>query len=267
MNNHNKEFLEIYDAYMKAKKNKKEDAAIHQVIVEKFSEVKKWKRCMMWRIYFNKENVEMGKITAGVPKHGDEHGIGLDEPLDEHKDLVEVKRIKNVLHIKDPLNSIFTDYGQYRKIIKRKEITETLHIPLFYQKGETLVGIIVIDAVKGQRFNKDDIEFCGYVGDLLSLIIDLKEGFDQKVRDEIYNPVVYLDQSVKKIVNSSIESIALIQKIIAETENSDVEIPDSTKELLEKLKNENLNTIQYANMTRNDSDNIKKKIPEGRKDF
>jgi len=163
---------------------------IQQQIVQKLSEILNARRCVIFKLSDDKVgdayNIE---ITAGIPIEG--HGIGLKESICKHPDIEEAVRKAKVMVIIDPKDSPFT--AHLRQIIEQKNITQILYLPLISELSGKTIGVIVIDAVEEKvEFDSEEIEFCGEVAELISLIMDREEILVEQMRDLIINRITAL---------------------------------------------------------------------------
>lgn len=192
---------------------------IQQQIVQKLADILDVKRCVIFKISDDcaagDYNIE---ITAGVPI--EEHGIGLKESIKKHPDVEEAVRRGKVMVIAHPEASPFT--VNFRAIIEKKNITQILYLPLISELEGKTIGVIVLDAV-GEKddFDMEEIEFCGEIGELISLIIDREEILVQQMRDLIISRIAALGgfaTRLNKLTNEFSKDAQIIMEEIHEIE-------------------------------------------------
>jgi transcriptional regulator with GAF, ATPase, and Fis domain len=137
------------------------------------------------------------EIIAGVPLSEYQADFTRKERLDIHPDLKAAVENRGMLLIEDPHNDSRTAY--FKGIVERKHVSEILYVPLFMEEGGQPMGVIVLDAVQGKRFNEDELQFCSEVADLLSLLLEQERVILQHFRDEIINKIVPLGGFAKRL--------------------------------------------------------------------
>ncbi len=165
---------------------------IQQKIVQKLSEILSVCRCVIFKLSNNEAcDAYDIELTAGIPLEEHIDDIGRKETVQKHPDIEEAVRRGKIMVITDPRNSPLTAY--FRQIIEQKGTTQILYLPLISELGGKTIGVIVLDAV-GEKlgFESEEIEFCGEVGELISLIIDREEILAEEIRDLVINRMTAL---------------------------------------------------------------------------
>ncbi|MGD0328300.1 MAG: GAF domain-containing protein [Minisyncoccia bacterium] len=188
---------------------------IQQQVVQKLSNILGVQRCVIFRVGNHREGDDYDvEITAGVPI--EEHGIGLKESVTKHPDIEAAVRLGKVMVIADPKTSSMTVH--LRGIIEKKNITQILYLPLISSgvKVKTIGVIVLDDAGEKDNFEPEEIEFCGEVGELISLTMDREEILIQQMRDIIINRVAALGGFTSRLDKSTEEFSKGVKNILEE---------------------------------------------------
>jgi signal transduction protein with GAF and PtsI domain len=172
------------------------EKSIYQLIVEKISRILNVERCVVFLIYPDSHGEQgvLCEIIAGTPEG--EHGIGDVRSIDKHDDLVVVLEKGCIINNTNPEQNKNTKY--FIETITRKKISNILYIPIILKSGR-MVGIIVVDALEGRKFNDEEIEFCYYAGRLISAIINEGEQFIGRMRDLFFNRIVSVGGNLSRL--------------------------------------------------------------------
>lgn len=172
--------------------------SMHQPIVDaivKILDIEINGRCVLYFIKETESDVYC-EITAGYPNSEKEHGLFKPKPLDSCKDLLEVSRIADLMHIKDPMNDPVT--ADFRDHVINKKITEIIYLPIIYGREKRLVGIIVIDGTNGKIFTDEEVNSCAQIGDLISSNLNFGEEFISHTHDQ-NNVGIWMSGFLKRI--------------------------------------------------------------------
>jgi len=197
-----KAFLQITKAIILGLRNGLANPSerIKQNIIEELAEILGVERCVIFKM--GSDDVDGSiedfcEIIAGVPLSEYQADFAKKELLEIHPDLKAAVENRGMLLIKDPHNDGRTAY--FKGIVEKKHVSEILYVPLFMEEGRQPMGVIVIDAVQGKRFNEDELQFCSEVADLLSLLLEQERVILQHFRDEIINKIVPLGGFAKRL--------------------------------------------------------------------
>lgn len=186
--------------------------------VEKISEILQIPRCVIYLV-----SPVWCEITAGVPDN--EHGIGLRESLKEHPDIEYVAQTKQITLIEQPLIDQRT--AHFRRIIETKGVHQILYVPLIF--NNELRGVIALDATgEKENFNREEIELCEEIGELIALMIGHDEAFFQEMRHQIFNP----NQPMGRLAERLLKPILQIYEISQDTCKESKEICKAAKEMV-----------------------------------
>ncbi|HME43467.1 MAG TPA: GAF domain-containing protein [Syntrophorhabdales bacterium] len=173
---------------------------IKQNIIEELAEILGVERCVIFKLGcedVDGSTEDFCEIIAGVPLSEYQADFAKKALLEIHPDLKAAVENRGMLLIKDPHNDSRTAY--FKGIVERKHVSEILYVPLFMEEGGQPMGVIVLDAVQGKRFNEDELQFCSEVADLLSLLLEQERVILQHFRDEIINKIVPLGGFAKRL--------------------------------------------------------------------
>lgn len=156
---------------------------------EQISQNLQVERCTIYRI-FDKNGQRWCEIAAGVPI--EEHGIGLKEELSKHPDIQAVVNSQRIDIIDHPEDNPLTIH--FRPIVLSKQINQILYIPV------TNEIVLVMDATKEKaNFLAEEIEFCFYVGQILTLVFNRIQADLQEWRHLTINPATSIGGWAKRI--------------------------------------------------------------------
>lgn len=213
-----KAFLQITKALILGMRNGLSDpsACMKQNIMEELAAILGVERCVFFRIV--QEEVdgarrEYCEIAAGVPSEEYGPDFRYRAPLDSHPDIGAVVQSGKMMVIKQPRNDKRTAY--FRGIIEKKDISEIVYIPLFIEDDSRSAGVIVVDAVHGRAFSKDEIDFCSEVAELLGLLLGQERIMLQHFRDAIINKVVPLGGFARRLqenLRTTLDYIEIIRR-------------------------------------------------------
>ena len=197
-----KAFLQITKAIILGLRNGLANPSerIKQNIIEELAEILGVERCVIFKMSHDDVDGSMEdlcEIIAGVPLSEYQAESGKKEQLDIHPDLKAAVENRGMLLIKDPHNDDRTAY--FKGMVEKKHVSEILYLPLFIEESRQPMGVIVIDAVQGKRFNEDELQFCSEVADLVSLLFEQERVILQHFRDEIINKIVPLGGFAKRL--------------------------------------------------------------------
>jgi GAF domain-containing protein len=197
-----KAFLQITKAMILGLRNGLANPSerIKQNIIEELAEILGAERCVIFKM--GRDDVDGSiedfcEIIAGVPLSEYHAEFGKKERLEIHLDLKAAVENRGMLLIKDPQNDSRTAY--FKGIVEKKHVSEILYVPLFIEENRQPMGVIVIDAVQGKRFNEDELQFCSEVAELVSLLLEQERVILQHFRDEIINKIVPLGGFAKRL--------------------------------------------------------------------
>lgn len=215
-------------------RNSLTDPSVHikQSIMKELAEILKVERCVLFKIV--REGIE-GKlkesctIIAGVPLEEYLSQPNDKESLKAHPDIEAAVKNGGTLLIKDPHHDKRTDY--FEDMIKKKNISQILYLPIYVEEGGEAVGVIVIDTIQGKEFDEDEILFCSEVAELISLLVGQESAILQHFRDEIINKIVPLSGFTKRLRENMETTLNYLEIIHKEAEEIDKILPKTLKEI------------------------------------
>ena len=211
-----KAFLQITKAMVLGLRNSLTEPSerIKQNILEELVDILGVQRCVIFRVTRDEadETIEdVCEIIAGVPLSEYESAFRKRERLEIHPDIKAAVEHGGTLLIKDPHNDDRTAY--FKSIVEKKDVSEILYVPLSVEEDGQPVGVIVIDAVQGKKFDEDEILFCSEVAELVSLLLEQERVILQHFRDEVINKIVPLGGFAKRLRDNLQTTLAYIEII------------------------------------------------------
>jgi len=229
-----KAFLQITKAMILGLRNSLTDPSIKikQIILKELAAILDVERCVLFRV--KREDIngtfnESCEIIAGVPTEEYLSRPNNEEPLTTHPDVEAAVKNGSTLLIKDPCTDNRTAY--FEDMLKKKNISQILYLPIYIEEGGKAVGVIVIDAVHGKHFDDDEIQFCSEVAELISLLVGQESAILQHFRDEIVNKIVPLSGFTRRIRENMRATMHYIEIIDSETEKIDKMLPKTLEEI------------------------------------
>jgi transcriptional regulator with GAF, ATPase, and Fis domain len=230
-----KAFLQITKAMILGLRNALSDPSvkIKQSIMKELAEILGVERCVLFKIAC--EGVDDGtfnescEITAGVPLEEYQSQPNNREPLKVHPDIEAAVKNEKTLLIKDPRTDNRTAY--FADIIRKRNISQILYLPIHVEENGRAVGVIVIDAIQGKEFDEDEILFCSEVAELISLLVGQESAILQHFRDEIVNKIVTLAGFTRRIRENMKTTLNYLEIVHQEAEEIDKILPKHLKEI------------------------------------
>ena len=229
-----KAFLQITKAMILGLRNSLCDSSVNikQSIMKELAEILGVERCVLFKIA--REGIdgrikESCEIIAGVPLEEYLSQPNDKESLKAHPDIEAAVKNGRTLLIKDPHHDNRTDY--FEDMIKKKNISQILYLPIYVEEGGEAIGVIVIDTIQGKEFDEDEILFCSEVAELISLLVGQESAILQHFRDEIVNKIVPLSGFTKRLRENMETTLNYLEIIHKETEEIDKILPKTLKEI------------------------------------
>ena len=205
---------------------------IKQTILKELAGILGVERCVLFKIACEGSDGTPGescKIIAGVPSEEYLSQSNDNEPLNAHPDIEAAVRNGRTLLIRDPCADRRTAY--FEDILKRKNISQILYLPIHVEEGNKAVEVIVIDAVQGKEFDEDEILFCSEVAELIGLLVDQEAVIFQHFRDEIVNRIVPLSGFARRMRENMETTLNYLDIIHKEAEEIDKMLPKTLEEI------------------------------------
>jgi len=202
---------------------------IQQQIVDKLGKILNVQRCVIFKLSNNEINdacnIEI-ELTAGIPLEEHIDDIGRKETIRKHPDIEEAVRGGKIMIITNPKSSPLATY--FGEMIRQKNITQILYLPLVSELSDKTVGVIVVDTAEEKLgFELEEIEFCSEVGELISLILDREEVLIKQMRDLIINRTAALGGLAARLAKLTQQVSTDAMKVIEEMEKMEKICPKS----------------------------------------
>ncbi len=213
-----KAFLQIAKAMVLGIRNGLIDPSEHikQRIMKELAGILGVERCVLFKISREEEingtSRELCKIIAGVPVEEYLKQSDIVDLLDMHPDIRASVHNGRTMLIKNPRTDERTAY--FEDMIKAKNISQILYIPIYVEEDSKAVGVIVIDTIQGKEFDEDKILFCSEVGDLMSLLVAQEGTILQHFRDQVVNKIVPLSGFARRLCEKNMETTMNYLEII-----------------------------------------------------
>jgi transcriptional regulator with GAF, ATPase, and Fis domain len=227
-------FLRITKAIILDLRNSLTDPSVRikQTILKELAGILGLERCVLFKIACERSDGtlrESCKIIAGVPAEEYLSQSNDNEPLIAHPDIEAAVRNGRTLLIRDPCADRRTAY--FEDILKRKNISQILYLPIYVEESNKAVEVIVIDAVQGKEFDEDEILFCSEVAELISLLVGQEAVIFQHFRDEIVNRIVPLSGFARRMRENMETTLNYLDIIHKEAEEIDKMLPKTLEEI------------------------------------
>ncbi len=182
---------------------------VFQKIVEKLRDILGIDNCVIFKIENNREDDgQFLRTVASIPSYC-WHRINYRGNINSHPDIRIALERKEATLIADPLNSDLTKY--FLDIIIADNISQILYIPLY---NDEKFGIIVNNAINGEKFEPEEIKFCEKIGEYISLILCHEEILSERVKDQMRNPIVVFGGYVMRLEKFSRELARITEEIL-----------------------------------------------------
>jgi len=229
-----KAFLQITKAIILDLRNSLTDPSvcIKQTILKELAEILGVERCVLFKIACEGSNGTLGescRIIAGVPTEEYLSQPNDKEPLNIHPDIEAAVKNGRTLLIKDPCTDNRTAY--FEDMLRKKNISQILYLPVYLEEGGKAVEVIVIDAIQGKEFDEDEILFCSEVAELIGLLVGQEGAILQHFRDKIVNRIVPLSGFTKRIRENMETTLNYLEIIHKEAEEIDKILPKTLEKI------------------------------------
>jgi len=230
-----KAFLQITKAIIRDLRKSLADPSVRikQTILKQLAEILGVERCVLFKIACEGSDgklEESCKIIAGVPTEEYLSQPNGKDPLKIHPDIEAAVKNGRALLIKDPCTDNRTAY--FEDMLKKKNISQILYLPVYLEEGGKAVEVIAIDAVQGKEFDEDEILFCSEVAELIGLLVGQEGAILQHFRDEIVNRIVPLSGFTRRMRENMEATLNYLEIIHKEAEEIDKILPKTLEEIL-----------------------------------